>query len=328
MPTLKDIAKASQVSIATVSRVLSNDQSLQVSEATRSKILKTAQRLNYQPKKVEFKHRHHIGVILWYEAKQEMNDPYFMEIRHGIEALAIEKGVFLMTIYRQDNCFDLNALKGVSGLITIGKFTPPEMRQFERITKHIVTVDYETDPLKHNSITIDFRQAMREVLNYMLNTYNGVIGYLGGTEKIHEQIAVGEHRIQFYASFMKKRNLYDASHVHLGDFSSESGYQLMQEAIQKKQLARAYFCANDSIAMGAMQALHEHQIDIPNTVAIIGFNDIAQAKYMHPALTTLKVPTKDMGTIALKTLIDRIENNETIVIKYVMPTELIIRKSG
>ncbi len=328
MPTLKDIAKASQVSIATVSRVLSDDQSLQVSPETRTKILRVAESMQYKPKKNDFKTHLHIGVVLWYETTQELNDPYFMEIRHGIEALAIEKGVYLMTIYRHKDGFDLKKLKGVEGLIVIGKFTDSEMRQFERITKHIVTVDSDTEPLKYQSVMIDFRQAMRLVLEYVLAHYQGSIGYIGGQEKILDHVLVGERRIKFFETYLTKRHLYDPTHVYLGEFSSASGYQLMTQAIKKGQLARIYFCASDSIAMGAMQALHEHNISIPETVAIIGFNDIAQAKYMHPALTSLKVPTKAMGKTALRVLIQHIETSDTPPIKYVLPTELIVRKSG
>lgn len=328
MATLKQIAEACAVSITTVSRVLNNDPSLNVTEETKQRIKAYAETVDYKAKRKEQSSKHHVGIVLWYDSMQELNDPYFMEIRHGIETLAREKGVYLMTLYRKNQTFDLSEIKGVDGLITIGKFTDDEIKHFKKITNHIVFVDSTPDLLHYDSVVIDFRYSVRLILDYILERDYFPIGYIGGIEKINDIKLYGERREKFFKKYLSKRDKYEETYVHIGEFSTDSGYQIMKTNIEQKNLARVYFCASDSIAMGAIQALHEARIKIPEDVAIIGFNDINQAKYMHPSLTTLSIPTKAMGQEALSSLLERINDPKKIPVKKVLPTRLTKRKSA
>ncbi len=328
MVTLKQIASRCNVSITTVSRVLSNDQSLSVSKDTRDLIQHTANVLGYTKKQNIYRDTLHIGVILWYDTKQEFDDPYFMEIRHGIERQSKEKGLYIMTIYREDGKFNLSQLTDIDGIIAVGKFTEAEIRSFEKKSTSIVFVDSSPKPLKYDSVVIDYEEAVSQVLEYIIESGYSKIGYIGAHEKIGDIVLPDESRERFFKNYLYKRNLYMPEHVHIGEFTSKSGYSLIQKAIQQGLLAEVYFCANDSIAMGAIKALHEANIDIPNKVAVIGFNDIAQAKYIYPSLTTLKVETTTMGEEALLSLLDRIENNKKIAIKKIIPTTLIKRQSA
>lgn len=328
MITLKQIADRCHVSITTVSRVLNQDQTLSVSSETRDHILQVASQLGYQKKSYNSQENLHIGVVLWYDAKKEIEDPYFMEIRHGIERQSKEQGIYIMTVYRENGKFNLSHLSHIDGLIAIGKFTEQEILQFEKKTPSIVFVDSSPVPLKHDSVVIDFREAVRLVLEYIIETGYTKIGYLGAYEKIDHTVLYGERREKFFRSYLEKRDLYIPSHVHIGEFSSLSGYQMMQNVIKQGMLADVYFCASDSIAMGAIKALHEANINIPEQVAIIGFNDIAQARYIHPSLTTLKIETTAMGEEALRSLIERIKIKQKIAVKKIIPTTLIKRQSA
>ena len=328
MPTLKHIADATGVSITTVSRVLNDDKTLNVNRETRRKILSVAEEINYKKKSKTHDRHLHIGIVLWYDSKQEIEDPYFMEIRHGIEKRAKEKGIYIMTLYREEGTFNLGRLSEIDGLIAIGKFTEKERRAFEKKTLNIVYVDSAPDPLKFDSVVIDFREAVRQVLEYAIARPYKKIGLIGAYEKIDQSILYGERREKFFRTYLEKRDRYYANHVHIGEFTSESGYALMREAIEKGDLADVYFCANDSIAMGAVKALHEANIKIPDDVAVIGFNDIAQSRYIHPSLTTLKVQTNAMGEEALKSLLERVSDHDRIPVKKIMPTTLIKRQSA
>lgn len=328
MATLKQIAEQCNVSITTVSRVLNNDQSLSVSSDTRGEILKVAEQLGYTKKLNNSQENLHIGVVLWYDAKKEIEDPYFMEIRHGIERQSKEQGIYIMTVYRENGKFNLNHLSHIDGLIAIGKFTNEEIKSFEKKTRSIVFVDSSPVPHQYDSVVIDFREAVRLVLEYIIKAGYEKIGYLGAYEKIDDVVLYGERREKFFRDYLEKRDLYIPSHVRIGEFSSLSGYQLMQDEIKKGMLADVYFCASDSIAMGAIKALHEANILIPDQVAIIGFNDIAQARYIHPSLTTLKIETTAMGEEALRSLIERIKMNKKIAVKKILPTTLIKRQSA
>ena len=118
----------------------------------------------------------------------------------------------------------------------------------------------------------------------------------------------------------------DHSKVHIGNFSIESGYELMKSAIETNNLAKAYLIASDAMAIGALNALYESGLKVPDDVSMIGFNDIVQSAYTIPPLTTIKVYQEHMGQTALELLLDRISGRQ-IARKVIIPTKLIIRKS-
>ncbi len=328
MATLKDIASACNVSVTTVSRVLSDDQTLSVSKENRKKIQQVAEKMGYVKKHPSQSHHLHIAVVLWYDPKQEIKDPYYMEIRHGIEKAAKEQGIYIMTLYRQDGQFNLDLLSNIDGLIALGKFKEAEIRAFEKKTRHLVFVDSDPNSHRYDCVTIDFEKALDEITAHLFEAGYRHIGYIGGYENNDETTALIETREKLLKKHLKSRGYCDEIHVHRGFFTSESGYQFMKQAIETKALADVYFCANDTIAIGAMKALHEANLKIPKDVAIIGFNDIAQARYMHPSLTTLKVETTAMGEEALQSLLRRIVDPNRVPIKKIVPTKLIKRQSA
>ena len=327
MSTLKDIAKEINVSISTVSRVLNHDDSLKINPLTRQAILSYARKIGYQKKQKRSQNRL-VGVIVWRSQKDELNDPYFMEIRHGIEKAAEEAQVFLMTVYNQNGSYPLEKLQDVEGLICIGKYTEKEILQFETITKTIVFVDSSPKPMKYSSIMIDYERSTTLVLDYLLSKQYTSIGFLGGIETLNDASLWDERRLHHVKMILKNQNLYNENHLHIGAFSAQSGYLMMQKIIAENDYAKVYFCASDMIAIGALKALHEANIKVPEQVALVGFNDIAQATYTHPALTTLKVYTEVMGEEALKSIIEKLETKEKLPIKKIVPTKLIIRRTA
>ena len=327
MSTLKDIAKEINVSIGTVSRVLNHDDTLKINPATRQAILSYARKIGYQKKPKKNQNRL-VGVIVWISQKDELNDPYFMEIRHGIEKAAEEAHVFLMTVYKQEGLYALEKLQDVEGLICIGKFTEKEISQFETITKTMVFVDSSPSPIKYSSVMIDYEQSTTLVLEYLLSKQYPTIGFLGGIETLNDASLWDERRLHHVKTILKKHHLYNEKHIHIGAFSAQSGYLMMQKIIQNNTYADAYFCASDMIAIGALKALHEANIKVPDQVALVGFNDIAQATYTHPALTTLKVYTEVMGEEALKSIIEKLDTSKKLPIKKIVPTKLIVRRTA
>ena len=326
MSTLKDIAQHTKVSVSTVSRVLNNDQTLNVNPQTRKSIIDYAKKIGYQKRPHKKNHRL-IGVIIWIEQSDELKDPYFMEIRYGIERAAEASKTFIMTLYKSNNDYQLEKLKDVDGLICIGKFTRNEIEKFKKVSSSMVFVDSSPQPEDYPSIMIDYYASTKCVIDYLLAKHYPSIGFIGGIEQFDNTVQEDEYRHKYAKKILEKNHRYHEEHFHIGRFTVESGYQLIVEAL-KKPLAKAYFCANDMIAFGALKALHENNIKIPQDTAIIGFNDVAQAAYTHPALTTLKIYTEAMGEEALVTLLKMIENPEQLPIKKIMPTKLIVRQSA
>lgn len=332
MATIKDIAHSAGVSPATVSRVLNYDQTLSVSDEKRKLIFEIAEELDYKPprkRNVVARQKFKIGLIHWYSIRQELEDPYYMSIRIGIEKMCYDQSLEIVKVYEPDQS-DLSDLEGVAGVIAIGKFDDVDVKRFENLSKNIVFVD--SSPREHDfdSIVINFEGAIRQAVGYLLEKGHKRIGYIGGQEFIGPQkLPLGERRLVLFEELLKEQGLFDPSLVYVGAFVAESGYQLMKKAISEHDhRPTAFFVASDSMAIGALRAVYEAKLTVPKDIAIVGFNDIPTSKYTNPPLTTVKVYKEFMGETAVEMLLERIIKNRTIAKKVVVPTVLVKRDSA
>lgn len=328
MPTLKDIATRCATSITTVSRVLNFDKTLSVSDVLKRQIFEVAAELNYQSprQKKEAKKTHHIGIIHWYDNVQEIDDPYYLDIRKGIEQYSSKQEIKTTLLYKQGDRFQLDLLKEVDGIICIGKFSKKQIEKFTKITENIVFVDSSPDVDRFDSVVIDFRKAVSDIVDEILKSGKKTIGYIGGAEEVDHERYLGERRELEFRGLLKLNQLYQPNHFHIGSFTLDSGYTIMKEIIQSGKIAQVYFCANDAIAIGALRSCHEEGLKIPEDVSLIGFNDSSMSAYMTPPLTTVKVFTMLLGEEAVESVMQRI-NRRMIPIRKIIPTKFIYRGS-
>lgn len=333
MASIKEIAERAGVSNATVSRVLNYDSSLSIADEKKKMIFEIAEALNYKPprqRKMEKQSNQSItlGLVHWYGIQEELNDVYYLSIRLGIEKSCIQEHIKLLKIFREEYELMEDQLKEVDAILAVGKFTPSEINQMKKINKNIVFVDSSPEELLYDSVVIDFRSAMRKVINFLLDTKNYTdIGYIGGRDYIgKEQTALGERREQFFKEYLAAKGLLKEENIYVGRFLPESGYELMKKAISDDHLPQAFFIASDTMAIGAIRALHEAGIKIPEDIGIVGFNDIPNAMYLVPPLSTVKVYTEFMGETAVVMAKERIMGRE-ISKKSIIPTQLILRES-
>lgn len=327
MATIKDIAEKAGVSIATVSRVLNYDSSLSVSDNTKKKIFEIAEELSYKKKPNRKVTSTKIGILHWYTEQEELNDLYYMSIRLGIEQRATQQDIQVVNYY---NSIDELAQEDLQGIIAVGKFSRKQVEQLTAITQHVVFVDYSPNEDEFDSIVIDFEEATKKVLRHFIEKGHSKIGYLGGREVFKDQTAqIEDMREKTFKSYLNEANLLNEESIYIGTFSVEDGYTLMKRAIHElgEELPTAFFAGNDLLAIGALRALHEEKIAVPERVSIIGVNDISVSKYVFPALTTVKVYTELMGETAVDTLLERITGRQ-IAKKIFIATQLVLRKSS
>lgn len=320
MATLKDIAKLANVSITTASRILNQDMNLVVSDVTRQRVLKVADDLSYKnPKQRTNNHKYTFAMIHWYTRTQELEDTYYLSIRLGVEKAAYDQGINLIKVFYDDLS---NSLIPCDGAIAIGKFDEKEVTTFKSHYKNIVFVDSSPNEAQFDSVVIDFEHAYSNAINYLEQLGFTDIGYIGGREYTHTlKQPIGERRELYFRDYFKKQDK-----IYIGEFSINSGYTLMRQAITSGSLAQAYLIASDAMAIGALRALYEANINVPNDVSIMGFNDIPQSAYTIPPLSTIKVYKEHMGSTAVKLLLERMAGR-TISQKVIIQTELVIRKS-
>ncbi|WP_284036859.1 LacI family DNA-binding transcriptional regulator [Neobacillus sp. 114] len=329
MATIKDIAKKAGVSIATVSRVLNYDTTLSVSDETKKRIFEVAEELDYKKKAVVRKPEiGKIALFQWYTEKEELEDLYYMSIRLGVENRCRHHGIQVIK-YFQDSFEELKG-EDIHGLIAIGKFSRRQISELASVTENIVFVDYSPDEDQYDSVVVDMERATMKILDYLLEKGHKEIGYIGGREAYKDQATVIEDSRELaFKRYLTGKGLLDEKFMYIGGFSVDQGCTLMKQAIEDHgdRLPTAFFAGNDPIAIGALRALLEAGISVPERVNIIGINDISVSKYVFPALSTVKVYTEQMGETAVDTLLERNEGR-TIAKKIAFPTKLIIRNSS
>lgn len=332
MSTLRDIAREAHVLPATVSRVLNYDSTVSVSDATRDRIFRTAEKLNYT------KHRQRrstkkvkkIAVVQWYIEQEELNDLYYYPIRLGIEKAAWQLGVDVQRIFN-DHPKDLfERLSGLEGIIAIGKFSADQIQQMETLQVPIVFVDFDALRYGHDCVVSDMRGSVDKVLEYFLGHHRNRIGMLAGVEATtgdHHQLVV-DPRLAEFRAYLDDHQLLNADYIFTGDFTQDAGFRMMNDAITTlgDDLPTAFFAANDRIAVGALKALNNAHIKVPEQVSLISYNDSAIAQYSTPQLSSIKVYTSEMGAEALQMIVHRPQHK--LARKVTLATSLVLRGSS
>lgn len=331
MVTIKDIAKKAQLSPATVSRVLKGDQTLAVSDQTRQKILRLTQQLGYTKhlKKQAPTAKGTIAIVQWYTESEELADLYYYSIRASIEQAASLLGY---QIIRSFNDLTHPRLYDLDGVIAVGKFSSGQIAELARLSPNLIFVDSDTLTEGFSCITTDFEHSVQTVIDHFRSQGVTDIGLLVGQEETTDghQLPT-DPRLTAFCRYLDTLGILQKNYIYQGSFSSQSGYELMHQAIKDwgDQLPPAFFMASDTLAVGALRALQEAQIAVPERVQLITFNDTAITRQVYPALSSISVFTQEMGQEAMQ-LLDRIIASPSPhhPRKIKLGTQLVIRESS
>ena len=326
MATIKDIAQLAGVSPATVSRVLNYDAELSVALETKQKIFEAAEELNYTKyKKNQRSSNQTIRFVQWFSDQEELEDIYYLSIRLGIEKKAEELNVQLL----KESLDDLSD-RTADGTIALGKFDQEQIGQLAALQGELLFVDFDAINNGHDSIVVDFAQGMEQVFEQFMHAGYKNIGLLTGVEYTKgNQTLVEDPRFLVLKAKLEAAGLFDERQVISADFSLEDGYNQTKQFLETStRPLQALFASSDALAIGALRALQEAGLRVPEDVAVIGFNDVSVAKYVSPALTTVKVYTEWMGELAIETMDQLIREQAPVPRKITVGTELVVRHSG
>ncbi|WP_340373418.1 LacI family DNA-binding transcriptional regulator [Peribacillus sp. FSL E2-0218] len=347
MATIKDIAKQTNLSASTVSRVLNHDETLSASPETKQRVFQMARELNYRTVKSRrmqnLVHQKEagktgdtkIGMVLIQSQKEEAKDPYWQSIREGIEKESADRGITSLKLIRLQHMVKAkDDLSELDGLVVVGRIDTQILESIYEYNRNIVLINQDAHKDQFDSIIFDYEKAASLAMDHLGDCGYKRIGYIGGTERISveeaqalkKKVYIPDARKTVYESKMKERNAYDRDLLFVKEYSIHSGYDLMKGAVGKGSLPEAFFIASDSMAIGAIRALQEANIRVPDDVAIVSFNDIEMAQFTTPPLTTVKIPTEEMGRFGVKMMLDRLEGRE-MPVKIIVPTSLIVRES-
>ena len=325
MATIKDIALAAGISSGAVSRILNNDPTLSVSPETKKRVFDIAQEMNYQKSRNRDKSLFKMGILQWFSAEQEMQDSYYLLVRQGIEDFCQKHSIGIIRAFQSDTT-SIETLSDVDGLICIGKFSHEEIEKFIGICQNIVFLDMPVSDYQITTLTMDFKAAVYDALDYLTELGHQKIAYLGGREYVGNHVLFPDERKTAFQSYMERHEL-DGSLLYEDAFTPASGYQMMQSLLAEKELPTAVFAASDAIAFGAMRAIQEKGLTIPEDISIIGFNDTEMSAYTTPALTTISAPAYDMGQHGANLIYAATNLNINTPLKAKIPCRLIRRES-
>lgn len=332
MATLKDIAKLTGVSISTISRILNNDTTLNVSSQTKDKVIETASKLNYKTIAQRYKDsktkKYKIGIAQMFDLEEQKKDIYYVMMRTVLEEICLEKNIEVISLFRnQDKNFIKINKKKLDGIFPIGRFTVEEIENFELYTKNIVFIDSSPDELTYHSIIPNYQLGLKLALKHFLERGHKNIGFIGsrytfGNTKEWEI----DSRYVYFKSFLEGHKLLNEDFVIECDMNANSGYKSMMEFLKNKSLPSAFFISSDAIAPGILKALNEKNIKVPVDISLITFNDTPLSEFATPSLSSIRIFMREYAHAALSVM-EELWAGEHGVKKIIMPCNLVERES-
>ncbi len=330
--TIRDVAKGAGVCISTVSNALNNKW--YVSATTKARILKVAKKLDYHPsgiaRSLVRRKTDNIGFVLYRNPERLFSNPFYGRIVDGVEEQVLTQGYNLLI-----SAFDIGSKdralpklireRNVDGLILAGAISDDFISILRKEGFPLVLVDNYLENEKINCVVINNRHGAFEAVDYLFKLGHKRIGFLCGP-LLHIS---NQERFKGYKLRLDELGItYNKSIVAQGDNTIEGGYNAMQKLLKKSSGISAVFACNDAMAIGAMRAIREKGLKIPNDISLMGFDDIEMAANTQPPLTTIKVPKEEMGRVAARVLLNELEGvGQKAGLRIVMPAELVIRQS-
>ena len=324
--TIKDIAKKTNFSVKTVSRVLNSDP--MVRDNTREQILKTIKEYGYRPNIIARSLRQQKTNMIGFIIPDVLNASFPTLFKGASDVF--EKNGYYSFLSSSDNNIekeyefirDFNSML-ISGMVLIPSYSQDRnVDIFNGLLTPLVIVDRELEDINKDTVIISNKQGAYDATKYLISRGHKKIIILSASSKIKS----AEKRLEGWQIAMKENNLYSDELVFSGEFSINSGYIMMNDALKSIDKVEGVFASNDYIAMGAMRAIEERQLRIPRDISIIGFDDIYFSKYLKPPLSTVSVPLYEEGKKAAEILLARINGNiSEEVVRVVLRSSLVIR---
>jgi LacI family transcriptional regulator len=325
--TLKTVAEHVGLTPGTVSAVLNNSPASRAfPQHTKNRILAAVRELNYRPnffaRSLRVKRTFTIGVIT-----EEIGDPYGGVVISGIEQYLRQRDFFfLAVVHRNDQRLlrtysHLLLERGVEGFITVGTSIN------EAPALPTIAVAGHRQVKGVTNLILDHRGAAQMALMHLKNLGHHEIAVMKGPASSSD-----EDRWQAIAQVSDELGITINPELVMrltGDaVTPDLGYVSAQRFLARKQGSfTALFAYNDASAIGAIRAIHEAALRVPDDISVVGFDDIESAAYHNPAITTVRQPLQKMGELAAQSLLNQIENRETYVPEITIEPEFVVRNS-
>ncbi len=319
MTTIKDVAKRAKASITSVSYALNGTGTISV--ATRQRVLKAAEELNYHPnafaRHLKKRKTRTIGVFI-----TRFGGSFYEEILEGIHEAVLRTDYELLVCPESRSVRKILTQRQVDGAIVFDTKVRSDMLvklASERFP--IIVLDRLLEAAFVVPLLVDNVQGVKEAFDHLYAQGARKIAFVSGPADSFDNL----ERTQ---AFLEQAETHQVTVTcYVGNFTEESGYDVASVILTNPDVPEAVFCANDQMAIGFIKAMHERGLEAPDDIAIVGFDDIQIARYMHPSLSTIGASRHSWGSQAATQLINYLEN-ETPFSPVRIPTRLIQRESS
>jgi len=330
MPTINDVAKRAGVAPITVSRVINH--SGYFSEETGQRVEAAIAELGYVPNRLarglRTKRTHTLALVM-----TDITNPFFTTVARGVEDTAGEAG-YTVTYCNTDESeakeqkyLDLLIQQQVDGILLVpARSTPDSVNYIRKHGTPVVVLDRRISGGETDVVRCDSVRGAYRLVRLLLDLGHRRIAMLGGPEGV----STAEDRLSGYGQAMEEEGLKDYEElVQVGSFTQSSGYEMAIQAISLTPRPTAIFAANNFIAFGALKALQEKGLKVPDDIALVAFDDLPPALVTFPFLTVAAQPAYEMAQEATKLLLARVQSDTRGKCQeIILPTELIVRQSS
>jgi len=317
----------------TVSRALNNRSN--VDENTRKRVLETAKRMGYRPnhiaRSLTTKRTFTIGVVL-----PKVSHSFFPDAIRGIEEIAYQKDYqLILTHSSEDATREIKVIeslvsKRVDGILISSAQNVKDLKHYNELLESnypVVFFDRWMPGLAASSVRTNDEECARLITSHLIEEHGyKKIAHISGPGNV----SIGAERLRGFKRAMEEHQLpINDNWIVEAAFDEKTGYQATKKLLNlpEEELPRAIFAVNDSSAFGAMEAIYDEELRIPEDIALVGFSDDKQDKLLNPPLTTVHQPAYEEGKRATQILIDMIEGKSKTIEDVIVKSHLVIRKS-
>ncbi|STL81901.1 ebg operon repressor [Escherichia coli] len=323
MATLKDIAIEAGVSLATVSRVLNDDPTLNVKKRRNIAFSRSPKSWSTRPvAPVNYRQAQSTNTIFWLSTATSRSwRSTILTIWRSATALkpsAKSWGIELTNCYEHSGLPDI---KNVTGILIVGKPTPALRAAASALTDNICFIDFHEPGSGYDAVDIDLARISKEIIDFYINQGVNRIGFIGG----EDEPGKADIREVAFVEYGRLKQVVREEDIWRGGFSSSSGYELAKQMLSREDYPKALFVASDSIAIGVLRAIHERGLNIPQDISLISVNDIPTARFTFPPLSTVRIHSEMMGSQGVNLVYEKARDGRALPLLVFVPSKLKLR---
>lgn len=325
---MRDVAQRAEVSVATVSHVV--NETRPVSDALRARVLAAMDELGYRHNRLARSLRrgetHTIGVIV-----PDSANPFFAEVARGVEDTSFDEGYSVILCNSDGDLkkelFYTNVLtaKRVDGILFVAAGVSTEhIRALQEEQVPLVVVDRNIPDVSVDEVLTDNIHGGETVTRHLIRLGHRRIGCITGPS----DVTPSADRVTGYEQALRQADIpADERIIVRGDFQYQSGNQAAHELLAVDDPPTAIFACNDLMAVGAISAAQERGQRVPEDLSVAGFDDVRLASFTNPPLTTIAQPKYEMGVLAARMLLERMQDGDAPPRHQLLATRLVVRQS-